>query len=373
MEFLATRATLEEALTKISGAVTSSSSLPVLEHVLIEVEGNDLILKATDLELSLETAAKINGESNGSCSVPARKFQNLVQSLPSGDTEFSLKLTENEQVAMTVEEINSEFLLPALPSDEFPGLPEPEADNLELDFKLPCDKLIDMLRNTQFAASTDATRGYLGGVLFDLGEDELTVVATDSHRLALHKLEYGDSTPEAEGSILVPVGAIKELVKILPDEGEVQVVSDGNLTEFIFNDSRLVSRLIDEDFPDYHRVIPEDYENRTTIDCNRLLDAVKRVSLVADEKTRRLILAFSPSELTVKAENTEEGQGEERLNIEGGEELEIAFNGDYLAEVLKHIRDDQIHLDLISADSPGTFRPLTAEDYLYIVMPMRLT
>ncbi len=372
MKFSATRAILEEALTTISGAVTSSSSLPVLEHVLIEVDGNNLILKATDLELSLETEGKISGESDGSCSVPARKFQNLVQSLPSAETELSLELTDDEQVKMTVDEINSEFLLPVLPSDEFPGLPEPESQNLELNFKLSCDKLIDMLRNTQFAASTDATRGYLGGVLFDLGEKELTVVATDSHRLALHKLEYSEKAP-AKGSILVPVGAIKELVKILPEEGEVKVVSDGNLTEFIFDGSRLVSRLINEEFPDYHRVIPDDYENRTTIDCRRMLDAVKRVSLVADEKTRRLILDFSAGELTVKAENTEEGQGEEKLSIDGNANLKIAFNGDYLAEVLKHISDNQIHLDLISADSPGTFRPMEAEDYLYIVMPMRLT
>lgn len=372
MRFETTKAKLQDGLGTISGAVSSSSSLEVLEHVLLQAEEDKLKLKATDLELSLETSIDVNISQTGSCSVPAQKFQNLIQALPSSKTSVEFEVS-NEQMDITVSETNANFQLPALPEDEFPDLPEPEEE--ELKFSIEAEELADRLRDTQFATSTDSTRGYLGGVLFELDREDLTLVATDSHRMALQEVNLeAEGAPDSSTSILIPVKGIRELVKTMPEDARVRVTSDGNLVEFNFGSTRLISRLIDEEFPDYQRVIPEEYEQRIELSTARLLDAVKRVTLLADEKTKRLMLEFGTDELTLKAEDTEEGAGEEKISIDyGGEKISIAFNGEYLADVLKHVPDDEIYLDLISSDSPGTFRPMERNDYLYIVMPMRLS
>jgi DNA polymerase-3 subunit beta len=176
-------------------------------------------------------------------------------------------------------------------------------------------------------------------------------------------------------SLLVPTKASKELTKILRDAEDetLQITTDEQLVRFETDDTRMISRLIDEDFPDYDQVIPDDYEKRVVVDRDRFLDAVKRVSLMADEKTRRLLLDVEPSRLTVRAESSEEGGGEESLEIDyDGQEQTVAFNGDYLQDVLKHVEDDEVYFDLISEDSPGTFRPMEDEEYLYIIMPLRL-
>ncbi len=369
MKFTATKAKLQEALQTISGAVSTGSSLDILEHVLLQAE-DKLKLKATDLELSLETTIPVEISEPGSRSLPAQKFQNLIQALPSADTEIKFE-TDEKNMKISVEETNANFQLPALPEDEFPSLPEPEKE--ELGFNILTKNLITLLKNSHFATSPDNTRGYLGGVLFELDQENFSVIATDSHRMAYQQTKLEKSS-ETEDSILVPVKAVRELIKIMPEKDEVNVVSDKNLVEFSFENTRVISRLIDEDFPDYKRVIPEDYEHRVQLNTARVLDAVKRVTLLADEKTKRLMLEFKPDELIIKTEDAEEGAGEERIKIDyKDEEISIAFNGEYLADVLKHVRDEEIYLDLISADSPGTFRPLQNGDYLYIVMPMRLT
>jgi DNA polymerase-3 subunit beta len=231
-----------------------------------------------------------------------------------------------------------------------------------------------VLDHSTFAAGTDTSRSYLCGVFLDINGQDMTVVATDAHRLALHRMDVSDN--DKSMSLLVPTKASKELTKILrdADDDELEIVTDEQLVKFKTDETQMISRLIDEEFPDYDQVIPDDYEKRLDVDRMRFLDAVKRVSLMADEKTRRLLLDVEPSKLTVRAEASEEGGGEEVIDIDyTGDEQTVAFNGDYLQDVLQHVEDDEVHFDLISEDSPGTFRPIgDDEDYLYIIMPLRL-
>ncbi len=370
MKFIAKKQDLQAALQKISGAVTTKSSLPILENILLKTTDNSLELIATDLEITIQTDAKVQVEEAGSCTVPARKLQNLIGELPSADTNVEIEI-KDERLYIEVTETNSHFQLPVLPKDEFPSFPEVDKG---FNLKLDAQELSHMLKNTQFAAAVDSTRSYLCGVYFDINREDLTVVSTDAHRLALHSTKLQDEQYEgSQQSLLVPVKAIRELVKILSDEEKIEINAGNNMVEFKLDNTRLISRLIDDDFPNYRQVIPEDYEYRIEIDRKRLYNAVRRVALMADEKTRRLLVTIEDNKLIIKAEDSETGAGEEELEVDyKGDENTIAFNGDYLAAVLDHIDDEKVYFDLISPDSPGTFRPLDDNNYLYIIMPLRL-
>ncbi len=368
MKLTAERDTLLDGLTTIQGAVSSKNTLPILQNILLEAEDDELTMTATDLEISVQTHQPVALDEAGSCTLPAQKFKQLLQELPSGDTEINLILEEN-QVDLTVEETQSNFQLPTLPVDDFPSLPDVEEG---FQVELEGARLDYLLDKSNFAASTDTTRNYLRGIYFDLSHDELTVVATDAHRLALHRVELTDYEA-GDRSLLIPINATKQLVRILPDEGMVRLVSDENLVRFELEGATLTSRLIDEEFPNYQQVIPDEYEHRAEVDRDRFLQAVRRVSLLADEQTRRLLLTLNSDQLTLEAESGEAGGGVETLPVDyTGDEQQIAFNGDYLADVLNHIEDESAYFDLISSESPGTFRPMDDEDYLYIIMPLRL-
>lgn len=370
MRFSSDKSTLLDGLKTISGAVATKSTLPVLMNIILEAREENLHLLATDLEISIQTAVNTDVQQTGSCTIPARKLQRLVNSLPSGDTELLFDV-EEDRARITIEETNSEFHMPVLDREEYPELPEVTEN---VGFELDNDRLERLLQNSTFAAGTDSSRSYLCGVYFDLGEDELTLVATDAHRLALHRTDEVD-TEGGEWSMLVPTKAASELGSILRDHegGTLRVYSDEKLVAFETDSTRLISRLIDEDYPDYHQVIPDEYEHRVKIQRDRLLDAVGRVALMADDNTRRLILRLESSGLTLEAESSETGGGQETVEVEyEGDPQTIAFNGDYLEDVLSHLEDEEVHFDLISSDSPGTFRPLEDEEYLYIIMPLRL-
>ncbi len=373
MKFTGQKQALQDALQTISGAVTTSSTLPILENILLETDNDVLNMVATDLEITINTTASVKIQAEGSCTIPARKFQNLIQALPEAATEIEFDLKEeDERAILTVEATNSRFELPVLPSEEYPSFPVVDDG---FSFQFTADRLEYVLKNSQFAAATDSTRSYLCGIYFDLNHEGATVVATDAHRLALHKTKFADEQyDDKDRSLLLPVKAARELVKIIPSEGEITVKSDGNLVEFELDDGRLISRLIDEDFPNYNQVIPQEHKQRVIINRRRLYDAVRRVSLLADPKTRRLLIDLKTGKLLIRAEASETGSGEEELEIDySGDEQTIAFNGDYLADVLDHIDDDEVYFDLISPDSPGTFRPIDDNDYLFIIMPLRLS
>jgi DNA polymerase-3 subunit beta len=370
VKFTAKKGTLLNGLQTISGAVANKSTLPILTNIILETQDASLKLVGTDLEVSIETSVSANVQEEGSCTIPAKKLRRLVKELPSNDTEISFEISDSSTAKITVNETSSSFTMNVLDREEYPDLPQVDDGTT---FETDAEELNDILDHSTFAAGTDTSRSYLCGVYLDIDGSNMTVVATDAHRLALHEttVEGNDDTM----NLLVPTKASKELTKILRDaeEDKLEITTDEQLVKFRTEETQMISRLIDEDFPDYDQVIPQDYEKRVTLDRNRLLDAVKRVSLMADEKTRRLLLDLEPSRLTVRAEASEEGGGEEVLEVEySGESQTIAFNGDYLEDVLKHVEDDEVYFDLISEDSPGTFRPMDDGDFLYIIMPLRL-
>lgn len=369
MKLSARRDDLLTGLQKIQGAVSSKNALPILQNILLEADDDELTMTATDLEMSVQTHETVDVEEPGRTTLPAKKFKSLLGELPSADTTVELDVGEN-RAELTVDETQSSFQLPILPVEDFPELPQVD-DGFQ--FELEAARLDYLLNKSNFAASTDTTRNYLRGILFDLEPNLLTVVATDAHRLALHEVELSDYEA-GDRSILVPLNATKQLVRILDDDGLVRVTCDDNLVRFELEGATVTSRLIDEDFPNYNQVIPDEYEDRAVIQRDRLLQAVRRVALLADEQTRRILLALEDGELTLEAESGEEGGGTESLDVDyDGSNQEIAFNGDYLEAVLKHIEDEEVYFDLISSESPGAFRPMDEDgDYLYIIMPLRL-
>ncbi len=380
MKFKTTKETLLKGLQTVGGATSATNSIVALSHVLLKASDNLLQLATTDLEILLKTEIEVETLEQGGCLLPAQKLQYLIQTLPSAKTKIEITL-KDRKVQLLVEETNSNFQLPVLSEKEFPDMKgeELETNPQRIEIKLNSTELLKVLKNTQFAASNDAARSYLGGVLLDLEEDKFITVATDSHRLAMHQLGQWAITNGEIGngqSILLPLNAVRELIKILPAETTVKLSTDGNMAMIGFDGTRMATRLIGDEFPNYRQVIPnqEEYENRIKLNRQRLLNCVNRATLLTDERTKKLLFEFTPDLLTVRVEESEEGTGEEKIVVENsGNELTIAFNGDYLAEILKYIEDEEIYLDLISSDSPGTFRATEEANYLYLVMPMRLS
>ncbi len=370
MIFTGKKGPLLNGLQTISGAVADKSTLPILTNIILETQDSSLKLVGTDLEVSIETTVSATIQQNGSCTIPARRLRRLVNELPSSDTKIHFELTDGATANITVEETSSSFTMNVLDREEYPDLPGIEEGTT---FETDLDDLKHIFDHTSFAAGTDTSRSYLCGVYLDIDGTDMTVVATDAHRLALHETSLRNN--DQSMSLLVPTKASKELTKILRNSQNdtLRITTDQQLVKFTTENTKMISRLIDEEFPDYDQVIPQDYEKRIVVDRTRFLDAVKRVSLMADEKTRRLVLELEPSRMTVQTEASEEGGGEEVLGVEySGDQQTIAFNGDYLQDVLQHIEDDEVHFDLISEDSPGTFRPMDDGDFLYIIMPLRL-
>ena len=212
MKFLARKETLLDGLQTISGAVATKSTLPILTNIILESEEDALKLVATDLEVSIETRVEADIDEPGSCTIPAKKLRRLVKELPSSDTEILFEITDDSTAELRIQETSSSFTMPVLDREEYPDLPS-VGDGTT--FSVDAEELNHILDHSTFAAGTDTSRSYLCGVYFDIDGEEMSVVATDAHRLALHRADVKGNDESL--SLLVPTKASKELTKILRD------------------------------------------------------------------------------------------------------------------------------------------------------------
>jgi DNA polymerase III subunit beta len=366
VKFRCERDVLAEALGAAGRAVSSrgTAALPgVLSGVRVEVTGDLLTVTGTDLELTIQVTAPVASSVDGVAVVPARLASDIVRSLAPGAVQVDI--TDDEA---TFTSGRSRFGVRTLSADDFPKLAPAVGDAVTIEAAAFADALRQVVR----AASTDESRPILTGVLLTAEDDGLRLVATDSYRLAVRDLP-GTSVLAADQRVLVPSKALQELVRLLGGGGELSVRLGEREASFDVGGSRLTTRLIEGEFPNYRQLIPKGYPNRLVVGREPLLDAIKRVKLLARESSPiRLTLSADGLELTAVTQDV--GQASESLDARyDGGELTVAFNPEYLSAGVEAVQSDEIILETLDPMKPAVVRPGQDEgSFLYLLMPVRV-
>ncbi len=364
MKFRCERDPLVEALNAASRAVTTrGSSLPVLSGLRLELHGDQLQVTGSDLDLTISVRAAVSGDGDGTAVVPAKLLSDIVRALPPG--AVTVEIDDDEA---RIGSGRSQFAVRTIPAHEYPQLPEPAESSVSLD----AVAFADALRQVVSAASNDESRPILTGVLMAAEGDGLRLVATDSYRLAVRDLP-GTSVLAEGQQVLVPSTALKELSRLLSAAESVTLRLGERDVAFEVGDVRVTSRLIEGDFPNYRGLIPNAHPNRLSVGREPLLEALRRVRLLAREATPvRLVL--KPDSVELIAITQDVGQAQEELDAKhDGDELTVAFNPEYLIAGIDVTTGDEITLETIDALKPALIRSAETPDFLYLLMPVRVS
>jgi DNA polymerase-3 subunit beta len=372
MELSVSKSDLLKELTATQGVVERKTTIPILSNFLFEASGERLAITATDLDLSLRTAAPAKVKKEGSCTVPARKLYDYVKLL--GDGDISIKLLENHWVQIRSGRSNTKMV--GMARANFPALPSFPNDSA---IQIPSQVLRNLIAKTIFAISNEESRYTLNGALLVLKPESITMVATDGHRLA-HIEHNNDKLPvSGELRVLVPKKAMAELSTLLSvsDTPAVEFAKDESTLFFRVGGRLLTSRQLTGQFPNFEAVLPRDNNKSVTVHCDELSAAIQRVAQFADERSNAIRMRVEKNELKVSSSNTETGESEDSIETSyTGEPLAIGFNSQYLLEFLKVVGSGDVRFEFKDAQSAGQLRPDEAGDseykYRYIVMPMRI-
>jgi DNA polymerase III subunit beta len=367
MKLTVPRKDLYEGLQIVSRAVSTQTTLPVLKNVLIEPGTDAIKLAATDLELGVEVLVPAKVQEGGSLTVPAKTFAEIIAALPEAD----VSLAADDKDGLLICCRRSDYRIHGLTAEDFPALPEVGGS---VAIQLPQRLMKDMIRQTALAASDDDTRPILTGICLVLQDGKLRLAATDTHRLAVRTAQVTEASGDT--TVIVPVRAMNELMRVLSDDEEavLQVRVDQNQILFRTERVTLVSRLIEGQFPRYERVIPTGYTRRLTIQRDELQSSLRRARIVARDAAAkdRVVFEASGENLIITAEG-DEGRAHEEFEIaREGDEISIAFNVNYVLEVLGVLDTEGIFLELTEPLSPALVRPVEGDDYLMVIMPMQV-
>ncbi|MEQ8246720.1 MAG: DNA polymerase III subunit beta [Alphaproteobacteria bacterium] len=372
MKITIERATLLSALGHVQNVVERRNTIPILSNVLLVVDGSELALTATDLDLTIVESVGADVSQGGATTAAAHTLHDIVRKLPDG-AQIELALA-GDQSRLSVVAGRSSFTLPCLPKEDFPVLAD---DALPHSFQIEADALKRLIDKSRFAISTEETRYYLNGIYLHAAEAEgvpmLRAVATDGHRLAQVECPLPDGAAAMPG-VIVPRKAVLEVRRLLDQvDGTVEVSLSESKIRFAFGKTVLTTKLIDGTFPDYQRVIPSGNDKILEVDRRQFAEAVDRVSTISTEKSRSIKLTVEKDKLHLSANSPDSGSADEELVVSyGGEDIEVGFNSRYLLDIASQIDGDSARLDLADAVSPTILRDLTDERALYVLMPMRV-
>jgi DNA polymerase-3 subunit beta len=368
MELVVRKTELLRELQLFQGIVERKNTIPILANVLIEAKGNEMRMLATDLEVALRSQCQAAVAKGGSLTLPAKKLYEIVKALPS---EVDVRIQEDKNgVKVAADRFDSR--MQTLPKEDFPALPDVTGAARAT---LPRAALREMVAKTQFAITGEDTRYFLNGAKFVLKPDSLTLVATDGHRLALVEVMHDVGVAQEIGVIL-PKKTLLELGKLLT-EGEGDVIFESGENHLFFELDRrvLISRMIDGQFPAYERVIPKNNDKDIEFERERLTNAVKRVALLSNERSRAVKFDVGRGKVEVTSSSSEFGEAREELPVEySGTPLTISFNAQYVVDFLNVVETDGVLLSLKDEVSQAVMKPVGADgySYTYVIMPMRL-
>ncbi len=364
MKFSVSKEQLLAGLQSVQNVVSTRTTLPILSNVLLQARDGQLRLTTSDLDVGISCTVAAQVETEGATTLPARRLSTIVRELPASDIHFEI---DGKNVA-SIRCGQSFFKILGLPEEEFPPLPKFENAKV---FNLKQKELRDALKKTAYAISTDETRYVLNGILFSFKESKLTMVATDGRRLALVDLEVEFPRSE-EVEIIVPTKCVTELGRMIGDDAEIRMSVAENQLAFEVENTLLVSKLIEGNYPNYRQVIPGEAKERVTLERELFLNAVHRVSLLASEKSNSVKLVFSKNNIEIVANTPDIGEARESIPVTyKGRDMAIAFNPEFLMAPLRNLPNEEVYLDLIDEMSPGVIKIQTP--FLYVLMPMRIS
>ncbi len=373
MKFTASSADLLEALNTVNRAVPSKSTMPILECILFERDGDTLRMSATDLEISIIQTVSVQFETNGTpestpIAVPAQRLLDTLRALPDMPIEF----TADSDFEIRMETDQGHYKMVGHDGEDYPELPELDGQH---EINVEGGVLGEAIDKTAFAVSQDALRPAMMGVYFQMEEDNTRVVATDGHRLVrldLPKLQADESV-----DFIVPEEATKHVGRIVEDDEVCTIRVDEGHVGFDFKNARVLARLIDETYPNYEAVIPDENDRSLVLNREDMLNAVKRVGLYSSSMTNQIRLDITSDTVTISAEDVERSsEAEETIHCDyDSEDMEIGFNSEYLTEVLSNVTSDEVVFKLSSPNRAGIVLPQEqeeGEDILMLIMPVML-
>jgi DNA polymerase-3 subunit beta len=366
MQIKINRDILLKPLTNVTGIVERRHTLPILSNLLLVAKNNTVQLTATDLEMqiSLNFESKFNGEL--STTISAKKLLDICRSLPDG---IDIDMVSSES-RITVKAGKSRFNLQTLPAADYPVMTKVASEGIT--FKISQQEFKKLLKQVEFAMAQQDIRYYLNGLLLEINGNQLNLVGTDGHRLSFTSTKLNQTFEKTD--VILPRKTIIELIKLLDDsDDEVTVEMSPGQVNFNFNEVRLISKVIDGKFPDYHRVIPTGHLNTFTVNRLEILTAMQRASILSNEKYRGIRMVLSESNLKLISTNTEQEEAEEELEIDYKKDaLDIGFNVTYLIDVLNNTQQEKVNFAFADANSSCLITVPDDNQYKYVVMPMRI-
>jgi DNA polymerase III subunit beta len=374
MELVVRKNDLLRELQLFQGIVERKNTIPILANVLMEAKGDELRFLATDLEVGLRSRCSAAVAKGGSLTLPAKKFYEIVKSLPE---TADIRIAEDKGgVKVAADRFDSR--MQTLPREDFPTLPETSGGGGAPRATLPRNAIKEMVAKTAFAITGEDTRYFLNGALFVLRPEAMSLVATDGHRLALVTVprDAKSSKDGDEVKAILPKKTLGELSRLL-QEGDTDIEYERGENHLFFDvgGRLLISRMIDGQFPAYERVIPKGNDKRIEFERDRLTNAVKRVALLSNERSRAVKFQVDKGKVDVTSSSPDLGEAKETLPVEySGPPMQICFNAQYVLDFLSAASTDVVSLELKDEVSQAVLKPVGAEgyDYTYVIMPMRV-
>ena len=354
-------------LQSVAGIVERRHTLPILANVLIRKTGSQLQFTTSDLEIQIRTNSELDGdEGDFTTTVGARKLIDVLRSMPSDQT-VSLESSQNKLI---LKGGKSRFTLQTLPAEDFPLVQE--AASFGPVFSVPQKVLKELLNQVSFAMAVHDIRYYLNGILFVAEGKQLSLVATDGHRLAFTSATLDVEVPKQE--VILPRKTVLEMQRLLNDkEGAIEMQFAGNQAKFSFEGMEFVTKLVEGKFPDYNRVIPKNHKNIITLGRAPLLASLQRTAILTSEKFKGVRLNIEPGTLRVASNNAEQEEAVDELDIDySGDSIEIGFNVTYLIDALNNMNQDMVKIELADSNSSALLTIPDNAAFKYVVMPMRI-
>ena len=370
MRFIVSTSTLLKQLQAVNGASSSSTVLPILENFLFEIKDGSLTISATDLQTSMTTSLPVESKEDGKVAVPAKILLETLKTLPDQPVAFSV---DAQTFSIEISAGDGKYKLSGENGEDFPKIPTVENAS---SVTMPASVLAEAINKTIFAVSNDDLRPAMTGVFCQLSPQNITFVATDAHKLVRYR--RNDTKSDAAASFILPKKALTLLKASLgTDDSAVSLEYNSTSAFFRFGNINLICRLIDERYPDYEAVIPQNNPNKLTLDRSLFLNSLRRVVIFANKTTHQVRLKINGSELNISSEDVDfSNEAHERLGCQyEGEDMEIGFNAKFLIEMLGNLEGDEVTLEMSTPNRAGLLIPQTNNDnenVLMLVMPVML-
>lgn len=367
MKFSCNQSKLSKSLNIISKAISTRTTMPILKGILLEVEDGMLTLTASDLDISVIRKMKVDSSENGKIVVNAKIFTDIIRKLPSADIEFVV----DDSNKMEIKCLNTDFEIICISPDEFPSI---YRENFDDAISFHKETFKELIRRTQFAAHPDETRGIISGILIEMNKEYLKMVAIDGYRMAINKAV---TNIDSKQKFVISARIMGELSKIINDSQDesdiIKIKKNGKSLAALIGNNEVNLRIIDGEFLQYNEMVPTESSIHVKLNRKSLNEAIDRASIFTIEGQNNLI------KLNIKAQNmkisskSQEGSVVEEVMIEKtGQDIEIGFNAKYLIDILKVIEDDEIMLYFNSPVTPCVVTPIDGDDYLFLVLPVRV-